>query len=360
NTSVKFLDSIFNVTGVPMFVKDKDHRFVKVNKAFCSFIGLSEKDILGQILDESFPKIERNHFWEIDELVLSTGIENTCEEVITTHHKSSNLRTIITVKTCYVNEQEEKFIVGVIHDITEIKKTKDELNKLLLERDKFFSVIAHDLRSPLGGFLGLTQIMSDEINEMKFHEVQDIVSKLNRSANNLFNLLENLLEWARLQRGMISFNPISLSLQSVIKECTKSVSDLAERKWIEIYYDIPDLIIVADEIMIKSIIHNLISNSVKFTNKRGRIDVSAYILEGFIEISIKDTGIGMSPEMTKNLFNLEIKTNREGTGGESSSGLGLMLCKEFIEKNGGTLRIVSEEGKGSIFSFTIPTSVSKI
>jgi PAS domain S-box-containing protein len=238
----------------------------------------------------------------------------------------------------------------------ELHLKNDELSKTIAEKDKFFSIIAHDLRGPFSSFLGFTQIMAEELPTLTLYQIQKIAVNMRKSASNLYDLLENLLEWSRLQRGMMTFDPLVFPLMSKISESMSLVIDLANQKEITIHYEIPDdREVYADENMFGTIIRNLASNAVKFTPRGGKINLSAKRLnENSVEISVKDTGIGMSGERIANLFRLDNFTNRKGTEGEPSTGLGLIICKEFVEKHGGKLLVKSEEGKGSTFIFTLP------
>ncbi len=235
-------------------------------------------------------------------------------------------------------------------------RQKQELQRLNAEKDKFFSIIAHDLRGPFTGFIGLTEIMSENLPSMSLCEIQKFALNMKNSAVNLFSLLNNLLEWSLMQRGLITFEPQLFLLMPKITESMALVTEAADKKEIAISYDIPeDLSVFADGNMFEGIIRNLTSNAVKFTPKGGVVNVSAKSMpDNLVEISIKDTGIGMNKEMIDNLFRLDVNTSRKGTEDESSTGLGLVICKDFIEKHGGKLRVESEEGKGSTFYFTIP------
>jgi len=253
--------------------------------------------------------------------------------------------------------------MGMVQDITDRKKLEsemklknEELKKINAEKDKFFSIISHDLRSPFSGFLGLTELMSESLPHMSLDEIQQIALLMRKSAANLFRLLGNLLEWSRMQRGMTPFIPALFSLKPKISESLVLVLETAKNKEIDIHYDIPeDFVAFADENMFESVIRNLVSNSVKFTPKGGRITVSANsVSENLLEISITDSGIGMSQKMISDLFRLDKNISRKGTDGELSTGLGLIICKDFIEKHGGKMRIESEVGKGSTFRFTLP------
>jgi len=255
-----------------------------------------------------------------------------------------------------------QYFEGFVIDITERKQAEAEIklkNKELLksnaEKDKFFSIIAHDLRSPFSSFLGLTQIMSEELPNLTMDQIQEIALTMRSSATNLLSLLENLLQWARVEQGLIPFNPKIVQLRSMVSESIAIVLEPAKNKGIDLTCDIPDNIeVFADSNMFQTVIRNLVSNAMKFTPKGGKISLSAKMSgDKSVEISIKDSGIGMSRALVGNLFRPDAQTSRNGTEGEPSSGLGLMLCKEFIEKHGGKIWAESEEGKGSIFHFTL-------
>jgi len=257
---------------------------------------------------------------------------------------------------------------GFITDITdinsrkqaeaEIKRKNEELVLLNAEKDKFFSIVAHDLRGPFNSFLGLTHVMVDGLSSMKLDEIQKIALAMRNSATNLFRFLENLLDWSRMEQGLIPFNPETERLLPVVKESLKMSIEPAKTKGIEIRLEIPqDLEIFADANLLQTVIRNLVSNAVKFTNKGGSVTVSARTsAHNSVEISVRDNGIGMEPELIDNLFRLDVQTNRRGTEDEPSTGLGLIICKEFIEKHGGNLWVESAEGKGSTFFFTLPAA----
>ena len=241
----------------------------------------------------------------------------------------------------------------------EINRKKEELTRLNAEKDKFFSILAHDLRTPLNGLLGLTQHLVAEMPTMDKDQTQKIAVMMRKSATKLFTLLENLLEWSLIQRGMIRFKPESFVLVNGIVPIIDFVRDAANKKMIRIGYDIPEnLRVTADAHMFTSLMNNLLFNAVKFTPKGGDISIAVKpIPNGWVEISVKDSGIGMNKNILDNLFQLDEQTNRKGTEGEPSSGLGLIISKDFVEKHGGKLWVESEVGKGSTFSFTLPTTL---
>ena len=235
-----------------------------------------------------------------------------------------------------------------------------ELLQLNASKDKFLSIIAHDLRGPLGGFMGLSEMIADESQLLSPDKKQDMIRILSDSARNIYNLLENLLEWSKMQQGHTAFNPQITELKRLVTDCTKLLFDVSRKKDINITVDVDnDQKVFADFNMFQSVIRNLVSNAIKFTPKGGRVIISADLTENkTLVISVKDTGIGMNGEMVDNLFCLSVNNSRPGTEGENSTGLGLLLCKEFVERHGGEIWVESEEGNGSRFSFTIPNNVS--
>ena len=254
-------------------------------------------------------------------------------------------------------------VIAIVRNVTERKKTEAEIknkNEQLIianaEKDKFFSIIAHDLRNPFNSFLGLTQIMADELPILTADKIQELLMVMKNSATNLNRLLENLLQWARIQQGLVPFNPNVVQLRPLVNDSLDTMLEPAKIKGIEIDYDIPDDIeVFADRNILQTILRNLVSNAMKFTPSGGKISLSAKVTgDKSIEISIKDSGIGMSPDLVDVLFRLDAQTNRKGTDGEPSTGLGLIICKDFIEKHGGKIWVESKLGKGSDFKFTYP------
>lgn len=251
------------------------------------------------------------------------------------------------------------FLSNHNNQVTEQKEELQTLNKQLIEsnatKDKFFSLIAHDLKSPFQGFLSLTQIISEQSNSFSASELNQLGGEMHKTAQNLFTLLRNLLEWAQMQRGSINFQPVSFSLTDLIEENIQALKNRSEQKEITIINAVTDLIqVYADKKMINSILSNLLSNAIKFTQRNGMVTVKANkISPKIVEISISDTGIGISQNLIEKLFKVGEKIGLKGTDGELSTGLGLLLCKEFVEKHDGQIWVESLEGKGSTFHFTL-------
>ena len=247
----------------------------------------------------------------------------------------------------------------------ELKKTNLKLEELNSEKDKLFSVIAHDLRSPFHGLIGLTEILATESHTLSSSEIKQFGSSAHASVINLYALLGNLLEWARLQRGATDFTPKRLSLAELVTNCLESIKLRVSQKGITLNNTITEgLTIFADEKMVNSLLRNILTNAVKFTSKDGKIILKAKGTEnGMIEISVTDTGIGIPENILPKLFKLGEKVGAKGTDGEPSTGLGLILCKEFVEKHGGRIQVESieesiSEGRagGSTFFVTLPSS----
>ena len=344
-----------NATRDMVFLKDAQQKYLLVNEAFATFFGTEKGNIIGKSDFDLMPEIAAQNCHATDESALKSesvvfGEEAVDDKIFETHK----------FKVPFSNGRYG--IGGYIRDVTDqrhaVRQLVDqakELNELNAAKDKFFSIIAHDLRSPFNVFLGFTRMMVEDLPTMTIDEIQKIAMDLRSSANRLFNLLENLLEWSRMQRGLISFNPEPFILLDAVSAIIELVRDSANKKAITIFYDIPaDITVWADSQMFESLVRNLVFNAIKFTPKGGHISISAKPVPGqSVEISIRDNGIGMDENMVANLFRLDELTNRKGTEGEPSTGLGLIICKDFIEKNGGKIWVESEEGKGSTFYFTL-------
>lgn len=244
---------------------------------------------------------------------------------------------------------------GVTQDITIVKKAELELKELNASKDKFFSIIAHDLKNPFNSIIGFSEMLKDEINTRDLSAMEDYARQINDSAVQTLRLLENLLEWANSQTGKIGFNPTMVNLSAFFSEEFGVLNDMAAGKNIKLHSSFPEnLTIVADKNMIKTILRNLISNAIKFTHKDGHVEVMARIDREKVSFSVSDTGIGMTKEYLAKLFRIDSNLSTRGTENEKGTGLGLFLCKEFVEKHGGNIWAESEQGHGSIFKFILP------
>ena len=230
-----------------------------------------------------------------------------------------------------------------------------ELNELNASKDKFFSIIAHDLKNPFNTIIGFSGILKEEIKSGDSSAVEESANLINTSAIQTLRLLENLLDWANSQTWKIMFSPVPIKLRELFNDEYTVLNDMAIVKNIQFLSSIPDnLTIRADRNMIKTILRNLISNAIKFTHKNGKVRVKAIVEDHHVEISVSDTGIGMTNETISKLFRIDADISTKGTENEKGTGLGLFLCKEFVEKHGGKIWVESESGKGSIFKIFLP------
>jgi signal transduction histidine kinase len=229
------------------------------------------------------------------------------------------------------------------------------LVELNATKDKFFSIIAHDLKSPFNAILGFSEMLHTEIINKNYDDIEHYSRIKQTTSNNAFDLLQNLLEWARSQTCKIDFQPEYFVLSELVDSIIDLLGNVAVKKGIEIKKVIPSgLKVSGDKHMIETVIRNLVSNSVKYTNKGGEITVSATALTKDIQISISDTGVGIPPEKIETIFQIANTSSTLGTDNEKGTGLGLVLCDEFIDQHNGQIWVKSEIGKGSTFYFTIP------
>ncbi len=230
-----------------------------------------------------------------------------------------------------------------------------KIQKLLNDKDQFFSIIAHDLRGPLGSAVGLSEILAENTEEYSREEIREIAGMLYQSNKNSYKLLENLLDWSRIQTGLIEYNPKKIALNELINENIKLNNNTALNKNIALSFQSSETIeVLADPNMINTIIRNLLTNAIKFTDKHGKIRVEMKKQSQTAEIAIIDNGIGMPLHIKEKLFKINERVTQNGTENEVGTGLGLLLCSEFITKHQGKIWVESEPGKGSTFRFTLP------
>lgn len=233
-----------------------------------------------------------------------------------------------------------------------------QLNDLNTTKDILFRVMAHDLKNPMSLVISYTEMMEEDFEEFDKEELLDFIRKLNQASGEGLQLLENLMDWARSQTGAITVQPEKLDIYEIVSENISLVSYNAESKGIRITNEVEDNTMVwGDKNMTSAILRNLLSNAVKFTSREGEIKVTSEPQQDRkIQISVHDNGMGISREHIHKLFDLNYKFSQEGTNKEKGTGLGLIICKDFVEKQGGTLTVDSQEGRGSVFRFTIPTA----
>ena len=245
---------------------------------------------------------------------------------------------------------------------TELHAANKELKYLLqlnADKDLFMSILAHDLRSPFNGLLGLSELLMVSIQESDVKSSENLAYHLNKSAKNAFTLLEDLLMWTRSKSGKIPYERQKLDFTDLCTTIVETIFPNPDSKKITVnLVKTDDIFVFADLDMLKTILRNLISNAVKFTSAGGKIDVYAEQDKAFVTITVTDNGTGMKPETVKKLFDGKLHSTK-GTANESGTGLGLFLCKEFVKKHGGRIWAESTEGEGSSFYFTLPVEKPK-
>ena len=332
-------------------------KFVDVNQAMVKMLGYENKEELMAI------DIKTQLYFKPEDRE-SLVLQNNSDDLdIFPMKKKDGSEIWLEDHGWYVKDENGQIIFheGVMRDITErkisetrLQKYSEELQELNATKDKFFSIIAHDLKTPFHSILGLSEIIKDEAKHLDIETVEQYAGIIHSTSKNTFQLLENLLDWARIQRSQISFKPVSIILKKLVNEVVELMEEKSNSKMITVLNNIPDnQIVSADEDMLKTVLRNLVSNALKFTPVNGKIEIHVVSKENSIEISVKDTGTGMKQDDISKIFKIGSSFSKRGTENENGTGLGLVLCKEFVEKQGGKIWVESEEGKGSTFTFSI-------
>ena len=334
--------------------------FLSVNPATLDILKFDSKD-----------KLEKNIMFEelfsdrIDYMsFMSTLMENTSVSGFEAPFKNyfkEEIFVTLNARTMYSDSDGGTSIEGSLFDITERIRAQEkiaeyniELEKLNKTKDKFFSIVAHDLMAPFTSLLGYSQLLYDQADRLNKEEVKEFSGDINLVATRAHNLLENLLSWSSLQTNRTHLFPQKFNVHSIVEDVLELSKGNADQKGISLHNNIiQEASIVADMNMLHTVFRNLVANAVKFTSSGGKISVGIKEKDDLIEFNVQDTGVGISDEDKEKLFKIDIHHSEIGTNSERGTGLGLILCAEFIEKHGGTIRIEGELGKGSNFIFTI-------
>jgi signal transduction histidine kinase len=237
----------------------------------------------------------------------------------------------------------------------ELNNKNEELNEVNNTKDKFFSILAHDLKNPFGALIGYTSLLLDEIEILDKTEIKDIVEKTNSVSNNSFQLLENLLSWARSQTGVLTINHKEIELSNLINETTTLFHDIAVSKNININCNLNEKVVInSDEDILRTIFRNVISNAIKFSYQKSKIDITLFKQNGNAVFEIQDYGMGMDAETLDSLFRIDVNISNLGTNNEKGTGLGLILTNEFVQKINGKISVESHLDKGSKFTILLP------
>lgn len=360
---------LFNDAPVGYHELDLDGRIVRVNQTELDILGYTEEEMLGKYVWKFYVEEEISRQAVLAKIA-NKAVEKNLERTIR-RKDGTTFPVLIEQLLLYDRNGTCTGIRTAIQDITERKKSETEINRinkelaeLLATKDKFFSIIAHDLRSPFNGIIGFSKILREEARDLDVSTIEQYAGMINSSSHQVLSLLENLLEWAKVQQGQIPFNPTAIVLRELVTDVITLLSENANLKEISLFNNIPEAFIIhADENMIKTLIRNLVSNAVKFTAANGKVELSAAVnlseFPGQIVVSVSDNGVGIKQENIEKLFNVGTGYIARGTKNEKGTGLGLILCKEFVEKHGGKIWVESNADSqsgstGSTFKFTLP------
>lgn len=342
-----------------LFILSKDGKFTDYKAGSNSDFPISPAYFVSKTLWDIFPQQISDGLYQAVKEAHSTGQLKTYDFQMPSHTSQKHYEARI-VKSHY-NE-----VLLLLRDVTnqkqnehQILKIAEDLKQINDTKDKFVSIIAHDVRTPIIALIGYAEILAEDIEELQKNEIKEFASSIVDISKQTIGLLTNLLEWSRLQTGRIEFHPAQMNAFGVVENSISLLSSNAEQKNIKVINKLDaDTYIYADENMMQSVFNNLLTNAIKFTNINGEINISSDKINDMICFSVKDNGVGMDARQKSLLFEMNKSFTTPGTTNEKGSGLGMILCKDFIEKHGGEIWVESSVGSGSEFFFTIPASFS--
>jgi len=356
-------ENMANTAPVMLWIADREGLFSFVNKVWLDYSGKQIGDQLGMnwlkdVYSEDLENLlngYRDAFESRESFTFEfrlKGKNNKYEWMIirgTPRLSSENIFMGFIGSCTNINAQKEFE--------EKIQKVNANLTEINAAKDKFFSIISHDLRGPLGGLVEILGILTDTSDPLDEAEKQEIIIEATNSAKQTFALAENLLEWSRIQTGKIPFKPEKIELFSMISNLESLYNQNLKNKGIEFKAEIsPGISVFADVKITETILRNLISNAIKFTKQGGTISITSEVNENFVVIKVTDTGVGMDAKNLAKLFRTDVSHSTKGTAKETGTGLGLILCKELVEKQGGKIGVESKKDQGSTFYFTLPAN----
>ncbi len=374
NQELEKLSAAVSETDNVVIILDEDGNFEWVNNSFTRVYGYT----LDQFIQERGKNmLEGSHNPEIkDILAKCCDSGKTVRYQTETMDKDGNVIWTQSTLTPVLNSDKQIIrFVAVDTDITAVKKAqdivntqkaeielqRDQLEKANITKDKFFSIIAHDLKNPFHSIMGFTDLLIKNYNDFEDTKKKEFLGLINESSQYANNLLDNLLHWSRTQTDSIKYSPIKFDLHSLVNEIQHMLHGNAEKKQLAVLNLVPEASYVyADKNMIHTVFRNLVSNSIKFTPAEGTISVEAVPEEEFIHIIVKDNGVGIPLDKHGKLFSFGEFHSTSGTAGEPGTGLGLIICFEFIKKHGRELSFSSESGKGTSFTFDLASQEPSI
>lgn len=365
---LKELSLVASGTENVVVIMDREGNFKWANKGFESRYGRTLEEFIGEKgsnLKESSSKVEIK---EILEEVRSTGKAYTYTSRTQDHEsRDAWYQTNITPILGSDGKLSSMFLID--SDITALKKAdlkikqqkyelesqRDQLKNLNASKDRLFSIIAHDLKNPFQSIIGFSEILREDFRALKMNQVEEYLECIHTSSTTAYDLLYNLLEWARSQTQSVKIKPVQIVAKDLCNEIFELYSAQAKAKQIHLKNRLnPELRLLADQNMLNTVIRNLVANGLKYTAPGGTITISGAVNEQMVDIKVSDTGVGMEDEKVKTLFSLEKGKSTPGTSGELGTGLGLLVCFEFLKLNKGSFRVDSKLGEGSAFTISLP------
>jgi len=345
---------VWNKSFDGMRLVDKDGIVVFVNDALCRMLERKREDLEGKHYTTCYdPENQEEMSIKQKERFSAHTVAPYFERLITLWNGK---QVWFELSNSYITtNNNEQLLLSIFRDISHRKESEEKLKELLASKDKFFSIIAHDLKSPFQGLIGFSNILVEDYENLSKEEIKEFIGGISKSATNLFYLLQNLLEWSRLQTGKIEYKPYKLDLHLEAKMAINMLIGNAMKKGVKIVNEIPEnTLLMADKNMLNSIIQNLVTNAIKFSNEGGEIKLTTIDLGDFIEVTVADKGVGIREGDMYKLFRIDVSHSTRGTANEGGTGLGLILLKDMVERHNGKIWAESVFGKGSKFKFTLP------
>lgn len=354
----------FENANIGMCLVDLKGNLFKVNSQMASIFGYSTDELEQMNVNEiahSDSKVVSPEFIKNS----TTGTISQTEFEKSYFHKNGSIICCLVRSSLIKDENNNPlFFISHIQDITDKKiaenvlfEQKEELQKLNSEKDKFFSIIAHDLINPFNSIINFSNLLEGHVKNKENEEIEEISKIIHRSSNRMMNLLVNLMEWSQSKTGRMEFVPTHFEMEDLINDAILLFDETAKQKNISILKSIKlSKPILADRNMLFTVVRNLISNAIKYSNIDGIINITVEENKGVLDVSVSDNGVGIEYERIQKLFQLNEIYSTLGTEREKGTGLGLILCKEFIEKHNGKIWVESTINKGSVINFSIPIS----
>lgn len=368
----KELNEIFENAATALILVDDDVKVLNINRSGVELTGLTKQAVLGKLGGEVMNCVNAfengivvcgkgmncghcNLRGLVNESFATGRDQYKVEGILDVIHDENVIRLELQISISLVHINENKYALITINDITKLKNQERLLIQENEDKDRFISILAHDLKGPFNSLLGFSDLLLENLHEYDIEVIENQLKIINKTTHKTFELLEQILMWAKAQSGKLVFEPQKFSFLEVSTSIISILENQLKAKEIKInVFSSEEIILNTDLNMYKTVLRNLISNAIKFTNCGGVIKVFAKKGASEIMISVMDNGVGISPHIIPKIFEVKEKHTSLGTQNEKGSGFGLKLCKELIEKQGGRIWVESEEGKGSSFKYTIP------